>query len=791
MKKYLGLFLTLIMTISSINIGLAQDTITDSNQSEVIINDKVEEETEDNTEVIFENIEVEELETVENIENTTEFDTNAEHEIASADSDTVENAQMKSIYDTAYRVSGGNIYFNESSGAITDCDNTVIYANIPSTINDVYVKSINRDAFSSCANLTGVTIPESVESIDEAVFNGSKKLKNINVDSNNANYSSVNGILYDKSKNTLICCPNGYSDKFETPSYVTDIGNYAFSGCNGLTDVAIGSSVKSIGEYAFENCINLSNLTIENGLSSIGGLAFCGCGSLNNVIIPNSVEHIGNAAFASCDGMESIILGNGIKSISEFTFFKCSSIKLMTIPSSVNSIGESAFMDCSDLKVLIMPDNVNSIGDCAFYGCRRLNNVIIPNGLNDIGVGVFGYCDSLKSIVIPSSVKSIDDYAFRECSGIKSITIPNSVRYISMDAFELCDNLKTVYCYKGSVADNASYYSSAELVYLSATKPVAPKFGVKGVFGGRNVTFTSDTADTKIYYSTTTSNITTKDKCVNNGSTVLFENYYGTLYAKAYYNGEWSNVSRLILKIPVVNKPTITVNGNNVNIKTTTPSCYIYYTTDGTTPSLTNGNKIAASSTNIKVPNGNVVKAIAVRSCFTNSEIASAYVGTIDPNAPIKPVKFGVKGVFGGRNVTFASDTPLAKIYYSTTTSNITTSDKCVDNGDTILFENYYGTVYAKAYYNGKWSNVSRLILKIPVVNTPTITAIGDKINIKTTTPHCYIYYTTDGTTPSLTNGKKIAASSTNITASYGKTVKAIAVRSCFTNSEIATYNKK
>ncbi|MCD8158913.1 MAG: hypothetical protein LUD77_08470 [Clostridiales bacterium] len=87
-------------------------------------------------------------------------------------------------------------------------------------------------------------------------------------------------------------------------------------------------------------------------------------------------------------------------------------------------------------------------------------------------------------------------------------------------------------------------------------------------------------------------------------------------------------------------------------------------------------------------------------------------------------------------------------IYYSSTSSTLTTDDISVSNGDTVLFEDFYGTLYSRAYYNGNWSNVSRLILKIPVVNTPTVTASGSTVTIKSTTPSSFICYTADGSEP-------------------------------------------
>lgn len=316
-----------------------------------------------------------------------------------------------------------------------------------------------------------------------------------------------------------------------------------------------------------------------------------------------------------------------------------------------------------------------------------------------------------------------------------------------------------------------------DTLYTAVESNYAVSFQVKGVFGGRTVTFNTDAPDgTKIYYSSTTSNLTESDLCVSKGETVLFEDFYGTIYARTYINGVWGNVSRLILKIPVANTPEIAINNDEVTIQTTTPSCYIYYTTDGTEPSITNGTRDSGSKAVFKLNGGAHIKAIAVRSCFTSSGVAELLL-------PLDPPSFAVKGIFGGRNVTFTTNNPDAEIYYSTTTSALTVNDEHLKSGESIDFSNYYGTLYAKAYVNGRWSNVSRLVLKIPVVNQPTITKSGEAVTIKTTTPNSYICYTTDGTEPSLTNGKRVASSTAVIYPKSGDTIRAIAIRNCFTNS--------
>lgn len=303
----------------------------------------------------------------------------------------------------------------------------------------------------------------------------------------------------------------------------------------------------------------------------------------------------------------------------------------------------------------------------------------------------------------------------------------------------------------------------------------APKFEIKGVFDGRNVTMSSATEGAVIYYKSGSSGISLDDEKVENGETIHFRNFYGTIYAKAYKDGSWSSASKFVLKIPIVNTPVISADGEKVTIKSGTPDSYICYTTDGSAPSWENGQRIPRCGGTVAVPAGSTVRAVAVRNCFTNSEEVKIYV-------PVKPVAFDVKGIVGGRNVTMTSATEGASIYYSTTTGSLTTADKELKNGESVDFEKFYGTVYARAYKDGKWSNVSRVILKIPTVNAPVISYNGSNVTIKTTTPNAAIYYTTDGSQPTLQSQRYKGT----FQVAMGASVKAIAVRSCFTNSEVS-----
>ena len=138
------------------------------------------------------------------------------------------------------------------------------------------VTSIGECAFMSCDKLTSVTIGNSANNIIRAHLGASQSLTSINVDVNNPNYCSIDGVLFDKNQTTLIRYPRGKQGAYIIPDSVTSIGNSAFYWCRALTSVTIPDSVTSIGERAFYWCGALTSVTIENeeGKVAIGKEAF-------------------------------------------------------------------------------------------------------------------------------------------------------------------------------------------------------------------------------------------------------------------------------------------------------------------------------------------------------------------------------------------------------------------------------------------------------------------------------------------------------------------------------------
>jgi hypothetical protein len=176
------------------------------------------------------------------------------------------------------------------------------------------VTKIGGYAFYYCDRLTSVTIPESVTSIsnEDVVwrngFMGCTSLTAISVDSDNPNYCSEDGVLFNKTKTTLITCPGGKIGTYTIPSSVTNIEQRAFRFCVSLAGIIIPNSVTSIPLYAFDGCAKLTNIVIPSSVTSIGGSAFNSCNSIVNIFIPNSVTSIAVGAFGTFSYQKSTSL---------------------------------------------------------------------------------------------------------------------------------------------------------------------------------------------------------------------------------------------------------------------------------------------------------------------------------------------------------------------------------------------------------------------------------------------------------------------------------------------------
>ena len=158
------------------------------------------------------------------------------------------------------------------------------------------VTSIGSYAFYRCTSLINITIGRGVTSTLDDIFDSYNKLERIDVSEENTKYSSMQGILFNKEKSTII----------KYPSNKNDISNYE-----------IPSTVEIIEKYAFQNCTSLTSVTIPDSVTSISGSAFIGCNKLERIDVSEN-----NDTYSSVDGIlynkektEMLIVPEGNKSI--------------------------------------------------------------------------------------------------------------------------------------------------------------------------------------------------------------------------------------------------------------------------------------------------------------------------------------------------------------------------------------------------------------------------------------------------------------------------------------------
>ncbi len=222
-------------------------------------------------------------------------------------------------------------------------------ANITISTN---VMLIGDGAFRDCSSLTSIFIPHSVFSIGDQAFLNCSGLQSIEVDNENMDYSSLNGVLYDKSRKALIAYPCGKHGPYTVPGSVKRIPYHAFFECDNLTSLVIPYGITTIEYEMCYGCDGLESVTIPNSVTAVEYNAFKACSSLTEVVMPNSITSLEGGIFQYCGSLTNVVLPNSITTIPAW-MFAGTKLTSITIPSTVTSIGGRAFAyDTGTLKTI-------------------------------------------------------------------------------------------------------------------------------------------------------------------------------------------------------------------------------------------------------------------------------------------------------------------------------------------------------------------------------------------------------------------------------------------------------
>ena len=281
------------------------------------------------------------------------------------------------------------------------------------------VIEIGEYAFRDCTKLASVPIPPSVRSIGKSAFYYCSGLKAVYI----SDLSAWSKIKFgNEEANPLYYTHKLYLNKEELfelqiPEDVTNIGDYAFRACKGLTSLTISDSVTSIGRYAFAWCDGLTSIKIPESVTSIADNAFYGCNGLTEVVIPPSVTNCGASSFSCCRGLKSAMISDGVMSVGRYMFSDCNRLESVTIPPSVTSIGENAFNNCNGLiTVYVDKGDGDRVNDLYSWPSKvKFVEILKPTIDDDPGATVTG--DSTRGFVVKPSAERV----------VVEVTIPQGV----------------------------------------------------------------------------------------------------------------------------------------------------------------------------------------------------------------------------------------------------------------------------------------------------------------------------------------------------------------------------
>ena len=280
---------------------------------------------------------------------------------------------------------------------------------IKSVVVEEGAASIGNFAFSNAANLTSVTLPDTLTLIGESAFRNCGQLADVVWSEN-----------------------------------LVEVKGFAFMNCTALTSADLGQKVELIGNSAFYGCSGLKEVNLGEILQGINTLAFSGCTSLTEISMPDTVVALGTDVFNGCTALTTVKLSEGLTNLPAYTFNECTSLVDVTMPEYLTTIGERAFYYCQSLESIDLPFSLIAMDNDAFGHCVKLHDIELPMALSYVGYFAFNGCTSLGNLEFPPNLTYFTGGMFYDCTGLTEIIFPMGTTYVDDDAFAGCTNVKKI-----------------------------------------------------------------------------------------------------------------------------------------------------------------------------------------------------------------------------------------------------------------------------------------------------------------------------------------------------------
>ena len=323
---------------------------------------------------------------------------------------------------------------------------------IPETVNynghDYMVTGCEYTAYTYAHNLTSISFPKTINYIEGSYLGNLNNLETITVDSENPNYTTIDGVLYNKEVTNVLAFPRKRGGTYRVPATITEFGqNNQSIGRPILDELIIPATVTKIGNGIFQSYPfpQIKKVTIEDSENDLT----IGSSNSGRTINVDGNDIILNPLFAECQ-IQEVYWGRNLKG-SNPPFAYNSSLTKVTFGPKVTSVPKYSFYNCYvntvDLlggleqwmgfdftKNYTSPLWSNSNGTVLFNGSTLYGNVDIPASITSIPSHAFQYgCAAVTSINIHANVSDIADGAFRGLKILQNIYLDANNPYFILD----------------------------------------------------------------------------------------------------------------------------------------------------------------------------------------------------------------------------------------------------------------------------------------------------------------------------------------------------------------------
>ncbi len=280
--------------------------------------------------------------------------------------------------------------------------------------------------------VTNVLIAKDIASVSNLIFDNMPNLRAINVASGNWNYSSQDGILFNKAQTTLYIYPMAKpGDSYTIPETISKIGSYAFSGCTQIKELTcLATTPPTLGTDVFSgmNCAAVTLNVPQESLALYKAADQWKKFNFKGIINPDF--QCGDNMTWAFDEKTGTLTISGTGAMWDFLY---------------DPQPWEAFLD--DILIIDIQEGVEALGEFAFNECEKATTITLPNSLSTIARGAFKFCEALQSIELPEFMYAINEQAFFGCKALKEIEIPAFVGQVGPAAFGKCESLEAVTCH--------------------------------------------------------------------------------------------------------------------------------------------------------------------------------------------------------------------------------------------------------------------------------------------------------------------------------------------------------